>query len=172
LVNGLNEHITKPIDELKLATVLSEVFSRRIIGDPALEKITSDNDRKEAGLIGKQGASGSEADRLEVIHTKEALSRLGGNEVLYDKLAHLFLDEMPGYVDQIRVAISNNDFETAQRISHSVKGIAAQLGAENLRVAALALEISSRSKNESEIESTLLDFIENVNVVMHNLGES
>lgn len=172
LANGLNEHITKPIDELKLATVLSEVFSRRIIGDPSLEKITSDNDRKEAGLKGNQGASGSEADRLEVIHTKEALSRLGGNEVLYDKLAHLFLDEMPGYVDQIRVAISSNDYETAQRISHSVKGIAAQLGAENLRVAALALEISSRSKNESEIESTLLDFIEHVNVVMHNLGES
>jgi HPt (histidine-containing phosphotransfer) domain-containing protein len=58
-----------------------------------------------------------------------ALRRLGGDQRLYQELARLFLEDSPRLMQHIVAASQRESWAELQRGAHSIKGLAAGIGA-------------------------------------------
>jgi two-component system, sensor histidine kinase and response regulator len=76
-----------------------------------------------------------------------ALERVEGDRELVDELAHLFAEECPKAMDEIRSAIDQKDAGLLERGAHTMKGSSGNIGAVQTSELALALESLARSGN-------------------------
>jgi HPt (histidine-containing phosphotransfer) domain-containing protein len=67
------------------------------------------------------------------------VQRIGGQELL-DKVSMLFRSTTEERVERMRAAVASGDRFQIGRLSHAMKGSAAQVGAEPLRAYAASLE--------------------------------
>ena|GEM_PF-5554822 len=77
---------------------------------------------------------------LPGLDTAAGLKSVGGRVPSYRRLLLMFLDHHVDDAARIRAALDGGAHDEARRLAHSLKGVAATLGAEPLRAAALALE--------------------------------
>jgi len=84
------------------------------------------------------------------VDTQSALKRTGGNRQRYESLLRRFADSQVGVVGEIRAALRTQDSATAQRIAHSLKGAAANLGANALASAAGSVELAVKRQSDAE----------------------
>jgi len=142
---GLNDHITKPIDEAQLASVLVKWVKPRRAGG------YSDPARQSA----HPAAGQTSLPDLPGIEIVPGLQRLGGNQALYLRLLHLFRSDYAGTVDEIRQALACAEIDKARRLAHSLKGVSGQISAKELSDAARVLEQSIAENDTAHLESNL-----------------
>jgi HPt (histidine-containing phosphotransfer) domain-containing protein len=80
-----------------------------------------------------------------VINYPAALKRLGGDSDLFRKIIDLFDEDAPGLLQTIREAAAASDPARLQRAAHSLKGLAANFGAQDVIRSASHLENMSKS---------------------------
>ena len=135
LAAGLNDYVTKPVDVAQLGSVL----------------------RRWLKPAGKTGANINEPAALErpqppaptldqLLDKAPALERLGGNQALFERLLGEVRKTQAGAARQIEAAIQSADIPQAHRLAHSLKGVAATIGAARLREAALQMETALASQ--------------------------
>lgn len=92
-----------------------------------------------------------------VVLDPAALERLKewGGERLLSQMVKLFLENSPTRMDQIRGGIGGGDIEEAEKGAHSLKSSAANVGAEELRAAAAAMERHASDKEEPAVTALL-----------------
>jgi two-component system sensor histidine kinase/response regulator len=137
---GMNDHVAKPIDPEKLFDALLRWIPPRQ-APPKPENLA---------LAAKAAASPSTDSGLLLIpgiDTATALKRTGGNRKRYDALLSRFADSQATVISDIRAALAAKDSPTAQRLAHSIKGAAANLGANALAEVAAQAE-SAINSNE------------------------
>jgi two-component system sensor histidine kinase/response regulator len=126
LAAGMNDHVPKPIEpeELwqKLAAALGRQ-SRAISPPPAASAESQPLTGPVAGLDIEQG-----------------LRRVGGSHALYLTVLRKFAAGHRGAAVQVSDALAAGDRRTAERLAHSLKGVAATLGAEAVKADAAAIE--------------------------------
>jgi len=149
---GMNDHLAKPIDPDKLFDALLRWIPAR----------TAAPSVAAAPVVTAQRPPADSAP-LEIpgIDTQTALKRTGGNRERYVSLLRRFADSQVGAVGEIRAALKAQNSATAQRIAHSLKGAAANLGANPLATAAGSVEVAIKTQGEVEpalveMERTLL----------------
>ncbi len=71
---------------------------------------------------------------------EEALRRLGGNEALLSKIVELFLKQINEKLNEFTLALDAMDPTQVAFVSHAIKGIAADVGANALRFKASEFE--------------------------------
>jgi len=116
---GMNDHVGKPIDPEVLVETLAR-FLRSGAPD-------------SAGL-----------PRVAGLDTSAALRRVGGNRGLYLKLLRQFVAEQGQALDAIGAALEAGDRALAERLAHTLKGVAGNIGATAVQPAAGDLERSIR----------------------------
>ncbi|MDR5171082.1 response regulator [Methylobacillus flagellatus] len=121
---GMAAHITKPInpDMLYQALACIHVGHEATPGDAA------------------QAIGGYAELEIEGFNVPEALRRVAGNQELYRRLLRQFIQSQQGVPDQIRNALQEERRPDAVRLAHTLKGVAANLGAQALSDAAAGLE--------------------------------
>jgi HPt (histidine-containing phosphotransfer) domain-containing protein len=75
----------------------------------------------------------------------DAMGRLMNNKKLYQKLLDKFGAGYGDYEDKVVAAFAADDFEEAIQLSHTMKGLAGNLGATSLQEASLVLEQIAKS---------------------------
>jgi HPt (histidine-containing phosphotransfer) domain-containing protein len=95
------------------------------VGRPELDKTVQDEELP-ASLMGFDLADG--------------LKRLQGNKRLYRKLLLSFATDYKPVANEIRQALDAEDFDQAHSLVHNLKGLAGNLAATELQVAAVNLE--------------------------------
>lgn len=75
------------------------------------------------------------------IDKADGLKRMMGKTALYEKVLRDFYSRFAGEAEVIQAAIASGDFTTAERRAHSVKRLAATIGAGDLQYAAREVEI-------------------------------
>jgi two-component system, sensor histidine kinase and response regulator len=142
LAAGMNDHIAKPIDPAMLFETVGR-FYRPFAGG--------------AGAKAAEASAPESSKDLSVIgglDTKDGLARLGGNRKLYGKLLRQFAEQQGPAVGQISAALAAGDAALAERIAHTLKGVAGNLGAKAVQAAAGALEKLIRAKAaQAEVEA-------------------
>ena len=77
---------------------------------------------------------------FEGLDTKDGLTRVAGNRKLYLKLLRQFAEQQGPSVEQITTALAQGDTTLAERLAHTLKGVAGNIGAKPVQAAAGTLE--------------------------------
>ena len=93
--------------------------------------------------------------RLAGVNTDEAMECVNGNIALYRKILTLFREKQADAVEQIREAWQSGDHEAAARLAHTLRGLAANVGAEDLVKKTRELEAALRNRQD-ELAATWL----------------
>ena len=92
------------------------------------ENIESSNNDKEDDLV------------LPKIDTEQGLNRVGGNRKLYKKLLRQFGADYKDFENDIKAIMDKENREEAIRAAHTIKGVSANLGGEELQKLSEVLE--------------------------------
>ncbi|MBF0120301.1 MAG: response regulator [Desulfobacterales bacterium] len=152
---GMDEYITKPIEPEILFSALNRF----------IQKVNFNN--KDKTMEEKEITD--IPDNLDGINVKDALESIQGNQVLLKKLFKIFFNNFENAAKEIKDAINQNNLELAHRLSHTIKGSAASLGAINLRNTALFLENALRENKLQYIESLLHSFEKELKIVLKSI---
>jgi signal transduction histidine kinase/CheY-like chemotaxis protein len=145
---GMNDHISKPIDpDTMFATVMKWIKPRRAqASERPAQKVEAASSQNLLGL--------PEIDGVDV---KDGLKRVGGNSRLYRDLLIKFAAKHSDAGLQISDALHIGDRSTAERIAHTVKGVAGNIGIKPVQFAAEKLEKAIR-ESDSAVSTMLPDF--------------
>jgi two-component system sensor histidine kinase/response regulator len=141
LTAGMRGHITKPIDPELLYRTLVQ-FHRPNQAAVAAKPVSRVS--HSPGL--------SEIAGLDVA---DGLNRVAGNMKLYRSLLGQFVDQQADTVSAVRASLAREDFASAERLMHTLKGLSGNLGAKALSGLAAELERSLRDRNARSLEAGL-----------------
>ncbi|MFA6294109.1 MAG: response regulator, partial [Victivallales bacterium] len=127
LASGMNDHVSKPIDPAALFETVSRYYKPSVKGkkDTALP----------APQTGKVSSGGGNLPAVAGLDTVKGLLRTGGNRKLYLKLLRQFADQQAETPARIAELLSKGDPASAERMAHSLKGVAGNLGADAIMAA-------------------------------------
>ncbi len=89
------------------------------------------------------------------VNVDKALDNFGGSEDLYEKYLSKFKNDPT--IKDLRKALENGDKEGAQRAAHTLKGIAGQLGMENLYDKLVKMEQNFKEELKEDQSSDMPD---------------
>ena len=123
LAEGMNQHLNKPIDPDALYSCLAQ--------------------------WGKPVPADQPTGQIDGIDMAQGLRQCADNHKLYGNLLQRFVVTTAVTPAQMRAALSGGDFALAQRLAHSLKGVAANLGAKHC--ASLAAELENAIRKNSAL---------------------
>lgn len=143
LAAGMNDHIPKPIRP-------SELFSKlaRWIGQTGF---TAEHHTPTGAPTTDEPAFA-----WQTLDRNDALSRLGGNKELLDRLLIDFARDYRDADTRLRELLASNNAEESHRLVHSIKGVSGNLGARALYAAATALDEALKGSASSEETEPLI----------------
>jgi CheY-like chemotaxis protein/HPt (histidine-containing phosphotransfer) domain-containing protein len=140
---GVTDYIGKPIEPDRLVATLVKWVrsSRSTVNAPV-------------GEVSQEAAAVTLPD-LPGINVAESVRRMGGSATLYCTLLEKFRSNERNAATRIREALDAGDHSTAERLAHTLRGIAWTLGDKTLQESARLLE-SSIKKGDGDIDSLLV----------------
>jgi polar amino acid transport system substrate-binding protein len=141
---GMNDHIAKPINLRDMFATMAKWISPA----DSLEERNIEAAKEDTGV--------DTIPQFNGIDTNAGLARTQGNRRLYLKLLRMFRDGQRDFVIQFRHAQRSDDPQGPTRAAHTLKGVAANIGAEEVRDAAKELEAACREgKSEDDVDELL-----------------
>ncbi|MBF0501811.1 MAG: response regulator [Candidatus Riflebacteria bacterium] len=127
---GMNDHILKPIVPKEMSMTLKRWYHRsaqpqRSPPDKSLRFSQSDD---------------FDIPAISGINMAAGLQRVRGKKRLYLNLLHRFVESQTETAARISEAIERGDFESSKRLAHTLRGVAGNLGAEEIHEIAQELE--------------------------------
>jgi PAS domain S-box-containing protein len=123
LAAGMNDHVGKPFELDHLIATLHNYAGLKQPQATAVFKPTPAGEWLPGDL-----------------DTEGALARVGGNSQLYSSVLEAFATEIIATPDQLQTQLTAQDNQLAARTLHTLKGLAATVGARHLSQVAAALE--------------------------------
>jgi two-component system, sensor histidine kinase and response regulator len=145
---GITDHIGKPIDPDRLVATLAK-WVRPSRTTPA--KVTESTTDSQV----VQNTAPEQLPDMPGVNVAACVRRLGGNIALYRALLDKFRDNQGNFVTGFRQALAEEDRETAERLAHTLRGVAGTLGAAPLQDLAGLLENSVKKGESAEVDSLL-----------------
>ena len=170
LASGMNDHISKPIDPAMLFATVGRYHRPPVVAEvsprepsagsecadsrrrlqttsaaPALEEASARPTGAPA-LAEVRAPKPDDLPCIEGLDTKDGLARVAGNRKLYLKLLRQFDEQQGPVVGQISAALAAGDVALAERLAHTLKGVAGNIGAKAVQAAAGALEKLIRAR--------------------------
>jgi len=141
---GMNDHITKPIN-------VDDMFATMV-------RWITPSSPAESPLPQTQGVDAPQGVMPDIpgIDVKAGLVTSQGNQVLYRRLLLKFRDSQSDFATEFATARLDIDDTAATRCAHTLKGVAANVGAAQVREAAGLLEAACLAgQAEPEIDALL-----------------
>ncbi len=157
---GMNDHLTKPINPENLFQALVKWI------EPGEREFAAPQVLSNAS---ESGGENNLPDSLPGIDIKSGVRQVGGNTVLYTKILHDFFADHQKDVSAIHRAIEIEDFETGQRLAHTLKGIGATIGANDLQQTAELLEGAFKAQTLEVIHEGISSFEQAMETILSGL---
>ncbi len=144
LAAGMNDYVTKPVNPRELFKALVRWIP------PGRRDLPGEADRS-----GGEGTEGALPTSLAGIDIPAGLERVGGNPDVYRKILIKFFRNNRNAVEEMRAALENCDPETAAKLAHTVKGVAGNIGADDLYRAMEAVEFALKKSDLIKVRPLL-----------------
>jgi two-component system, sensor histidine kinase and response regulator len=152
LAAGMNAHVAKPIDPAHLFETLGRFYQPTLESTPSVGQVAEaeirDAPAKGASLSTPAAEGG--VPSVEGLDTADGLLRVAGNRNLYTKLLRQFAAQQADAATRIADALHAGDHAVAERLAHTVKGVAGNLGAGPVHRSAAALEQAIASHGDAK----------------------
>lgn len=122
------DHVAKPIDPEALFRTVAHWLR---IAPPV--------------FVPEPAASGAPVPHIEGLDVEAGLQRVAGDGQLYLELLRLFADRQGRTTDEVAAALARGDWSNAERLVHSARGAAGNLGFTALQTVAGPLEQAIRA---------------------------
>ena len=155
---GMNDHIAKPLN-------VSTMF------ETIAKWVTPSNPGQGPHNSVERLSASPEIPRLQGINTKKGLATCAGKLELYLKLLGKFLDSYASFEQDFIAAQQEDDAEASARLAHTLKGVAANIGAEEVAKAASALELGCRSDSDTVVAEQFSAVTKAMATVLHAIRE-
>ncbi|CUW40317.1 protein of unknown function [Magnetospirillum sp. XM-1] len=135
---GMNDHLAKPIDPDEMFATLLK-WRRAAAPSPAPSPAAPPS----------QPAAGDIPTDIPGLDTNAGLKRVRGKRPLYLDMLRKFATGQKNAVGDIGAALAAGDLATAERIAHTLKGIAGNVGAAALQSLAADVEAAIKAGKDS-----------------------
>jgi CheY-like chemotaxis protein/HPt (histidine-containing phosphotransfer) domain-containing protein len=151
LAAGMDGYVSKPVKPEKIREALEqfsgvpfksdEASAQTVLGAPAIivEEVVAPQVLDVAPVI-------------PVFDRAGLAERLGGED-LVDIFLNKFRAGMPGYLDKLRSELDSGRADAVRAEAHAIKGLAANIGAEQVRQAALDIEMAAKAGDLEHLEA-------------------
>jgi CheY-like chemotaxis protein/HPt (histidine-containing phosphotransfer) domain-containing protein len=145
---GMNDHVTKPIDPDALFAAIRHWVKR-----------DRDVPRRSPRTAPPKTASVDEPalPAIEGVDIADGMRRVAGNKKLYLSLLERFCDKHAASGTEIVEALRTGDRDRAERIAHTVKGVAGNLAIAGTHAAAAKLERAIREGDEASTPALIAE---------------
>jgi CheY-like chemotaxis protein len=159
---GMNDHVSKPIDPDNLFATLLRWAKPR-----PKESV------KSQPLPAPVGISVDEAILPEIpgVNLADGLKRVAGNRRLYRDLLGQFAAKQGDAAAQISAALESGDRQLAERIAHTVKGVAGNFGITGVQSSAQKLEKAIR-EGQDTVSPLLEEFAGLMSTQVHAIEQA
>jgi PAS domain S-box-containing protein len=140
---GMDGYVSKPVKAEKIREALEQFLGIPFKIDELSVQTTSGTSAVIAEGIETLRAP-LLAPEIPVFDRAGLVSRLGGEEMV-DMFLGKFRAGMPGYLDKLRYELDSGSPEKIQAAAHGIKGMAANIGAEQVRRAAVDMELAAKA---------------------------
>jgi CheY-like chemotaxis protein/HPt (histidine-containing phosphotransfer) domain-containing protein len=141
---GMNDHITKPVDPVALFAALRRWAKPR---PPAPSEATT----PKLPVVVQV-----DLPAVEGVNISDGLNRVAGNRRLYRNLLQQFCEKEADAGDRIAQALETGDRVLAERLAHTLKGVAGNLGIAGVQNVAAKVERGIRG-GESTVPALLTE---------------
>ncbi len=150
---GMNDHITKPINVKSMLDIMAKWIKPK--NHIPLHISTNSQPDQEINIDG--------------LNTNDAMQTVQGDKKLFVRLLEKFVKGQANFSEQF-LNVVNSDLEVAERLAHTLKGVAGNIGASQLQGGALQLESLCRDKAPlSDIETTLSHVLPDLDFVVSSI---
>jgi HPt (histidine-containing phosphotransfer) domain-containing protein len=174
LAAGMDDYVAKPISPLAVAQVLErwlETLRRR----SAARSIESSPWLDPASMSARSGLAGE-----FIAHAKTGgppvwdrvtlLNRSMQDPILAASVVSAFRADLPIQLDALDHALDADDRSMVERLVHSLKSAAANIGAEELRECAASAEADARADRLTEVRAALVALHRSAQRLLDALG--
>ena len=176
LAAGANGHLGKPINRKSLFETLDKFMPNKTI--QATDRIDELNCQvKELTELAQQNEKTEiDSNALDIensfaMNLDWSLTIGQFDDDITEEFVNIFLEDAPLFAQKIEEAIGTGNVDEVILHAHSIKGMSAQIGAENLRQSAYNLEMAGKENRTSEFKQLLDDVNAKLEEVMSFLKE-
>jgi two-component system sensor histidine kinase/response regulator len=141
LAVGMNDHVGKPFEPQQLWQALRKWLPPATRKTAAEARLLPAPDMAETALPPALQA-------VEGLDSAQGLRRVGGKGTLYLSMLRKFITSQQAAGQQLADALAQDDDRAAERIAHTLKGVAGNLGASGVQHAAGLLEAALHDRRE------------------------
>ncbi len=162
LAVGMNDHIAKPINVNQLFTTLAHWLCRPETGDCQGVIAPATPNAETMPIYSAQ------------LNQRQGLHNSLNKPAFYEKILRKFIDSESDFISRFQAAIMQpDDAQHTQRLAHTLKGLAASIGAEELQSQASALEKAcEQSANADELTHHLSLIEPTLTALLNDLNQS
>ena len=142
---GMDDYVTKPIDPDALFATLEKHCGR------------SAANRTAPPARGEPAPAATAPAAIEGINTADGMKRVMGNGLLYVDLLSRFAEGQREAPARIKAALGAHDCALAERLAHTLKGVAGNIGAYEIQELASELEMAIRGGGADGAVAASLD---------------
>ncbi|AGX87122.1 PAS domain-containing hybrid sensor histidine kinase/response regulator [Candidatus Symbiobacter mobilis] len=149
LAAGMDEHVGKPFNISQLTSLIVNLTAAK--PDPEELAVTRQDARLDEPPVSVQANRPKpvELPKVDEVDLDGALERFGGDEALYARILQSFLSDIRRMPDEFELSIAQGELLAATRLAHTLKGLAATVGASYLAAVALQTETSLKNAQEN-----------------------
>ncbi len=161
---GMNDHVAKPIEPNELWKTLM-----KWIQPETMQKLPTIAVMKEiAPPVDDEVTIPSNINGLD---TSEGLRRVLGKKSLYLSMLRKFVSGQKDFGEQVKQALIAGDRKQAERIAHTLRGVAGNIGATEIQAVASALESAIKyERPAAEIDNLLEDVCRPLDLLLTELA--
>ena len=156
--NGFSDFLSKPIDTTKMHQVL--------------EKWIPKHKQKEGTYFSPVAVEKDDSDEIIIqgVDTEKGIKLSGGTKKGYLQTLKSFNDEARKKIEEIRVAVDNDNIKRFSELTHALRSAAASIGAERISIASHALEMAGYQEDKEYIYLNSRDYLSDLETLTKNIA--
>jgi CheY-like chemotaxis protein/HPt (histidine-containing phosphotransfer) domain-containing protein len=160
LSNGFNDFLSKPIDTVKLNSILAKWLPK----EKQQKKLTFDEK-----IVDENGLAMAEI-KIEGVDVKKGIKMIGGSLELYMQTLAIFRKDGLQKIEELKKSLETNNYSLYTTYAHALKSASINIGAIDLYEAAKDLESAGKRADYAFIEQNNAKFLINLKIILNNIG--